>query len=63
MRIGKKRKDILMLIRMGLFCLKVSVSNQDRLSKKEGIMITSIFLYIYILCMYKIDTFIYGNEQ
>jgi len=36
MIIGKKRKGILRLMRIGLICLKASVYAEDRLSKKEG---------------------------
>jgi hypothetical protein len=39
MIIGKKRKDISGLNEIGLICLKASVYAQDKLSKKEGIMI------------------------
>jgi hypothetical protein len=39
MIIGKKRKGILQLMRIGLICLQASVYAQDRLSINEGIMI------------------------
>jgi hypothetical protein len=42
MIIGKKRKGILRLMRIGLICLKASVYAQDKLSKKEGIMIRHV---------------------
>ncbi|SDM36546.1 hypothetical protein SAMN04488084_10642 [Pedobacter antarcticus] len=39
MIIGKKRKDISGLMRIGLIFLKASVYGRDKLSKKEGIVI------------------------
>jgi len=39
MIIGKKRKDILGLMRIGFICLTASVYAQDRLLKKEGFLI------------------------
>jgi hypothetical protein len=43
MIIGKTRKDISGLNEIGLICLKASVYAQDKLSKKERIVIS--FLY------------------
>jgi hypothetical protein len=39
MIIGKKRKGILQLMRIGLICLQASVYAQDRLSINEDLMI------------------------